>query len=209
MASRLSQLIEKSQIATTPVATTIPTAGSRLNLIQKEEIIPEIPKAVQIFPSVMQILTELQIDPLSLKEKPEEAIGVAWKTLSETFSKSASELQDFFQIQTKEPVSKEVGEKFKEIAAGGHILFSPISALFEGANKIPVLGSVSRLLSLPFVAVGEGGTKIVRKIIKNIAEQIMPNETKENITEGLEEIFALGSQLVLGKITHITTKKTV
>ena len=86
----------------------------------------------------------------------------------------------------------------------GHLAFTPISALFEGANEIPVLGSVSRLISLPFVAVGEGGSAISGKIVDELP---IPDKDKENIKQGVQEITALAAQLALGKITHIGGKK--
>lgn len=160
---------------------------------------PEIPKPVKLFPSTMEMLSELQIDPLSLKNNPLDAIGAAWDSLKENVSRSVP------QIAKQFTATQSAGEQLKGIAAIGHLVFSPISALFEGANKVPVLGSVSRLLSLPFIAAGEGAPKISDKIVDELP---IPEDQKPDIKEGLGEIFALGAQLAAGKIMAVGASKT-
>ena len=213
MASRLQQII-------TPETATIstPGTGSRLNLLLGKEVLPTIPEKetflAKTFPSTAEILEELKIAPLSLRANPKEAISSAWNTIKETIKQSAPKIlnlitKSFFPavgitgITTKEP-SKAIGEQLEATAAVGHLAFTPISALFEGANEIPVLGSVSRLISLPFVAVGEGGSAISGKIVDELP---IPDKDKENIKQGVQEITALAAQLALGKITHIGGKK--
>ena len=222
MASRLQQLIipEIKEIPEIPTKVSI-RGGSRLGLLKEPEIglgrkialgleeIPEPPKAIQKFPSTMNMLAELQIDPFSLKENPKEAVGSAWDSLKTSVSQSASRIyKQFTEHQT-------IGEQLKGVAAIGHLAFAPISAFFEGANKIPVLGSISRLISLPFVAAGEGGAKLSGDIVDKLPipdEQIdlETGETKypkQDIKEGVQEIVSLAAQLAVGKITHIATKK--
>ena len=215
MASRLQQLDTLSEEKTTAKQT-----GSRLNLLIGKEAPLAMPKRepflAKTFPSTAEILGELKIDPLSLKENPAETISSAWNTLKETVRQSAPKILNLITktifptigitgIPTKEP-SKVMGEQLEAAAAVGHLAFAPISALFEGANEIPVLGSVSRLISLPFVAVGEGASAISGKIVDELP---IPDKDKENIKQGVQEITALAAQLALGKITHIAEKKVV
>jgi len=80
-----------------------------------------------------------------------------------------------------------------------------MTAFFEGANKIPVLGSVSKLISLPFIVMGETGTKIGGEIVDKLP---ISDEKKNDIKRGVEEIFALGAQLAIGKVGSVGTKKT-
>src|SRR3990167_2140464 len=162
MASRLSQLLEKPQTTTT--TPTIPTSGSRLNLLTPTpQNIPEIPKSVQTFPSTMEMLAELQIDPLSLKENPKEAINSAWEALKNPVMEAGKDIKDLFTTATTRP--KIVGKELEIAADIGGIVFSPISALFEGANQVPILGSVSKLISLPFIAIGEAGANIADFVV--------------------------------------------
>lgn len=208
MASRLQQLLEKP---TAPVS----GGGSRLKFLTEEKPegvieVPEVPKTVREFPSTLEMLAELQIDPLSLKENPAEAIGAAWESLKGTVSESTSRIISQFTGK------RTVGEQLKGIAAVGHLAFAPISALFEGANKIPVLGSVSKLISLPFIATGEVAPKISDKIVDELPIPDTKIELatgkvtnpKQEIKEGLGEIFALAAQIAVGKVTHVSVKKS-
>ena len=201
MASRLRQLIEEKETEIRDIGEL--DVGSRLKFLSETgsslvSKIPEIPKPVQAFPSTMESLAELQIDPLSLKENPLEAFGAAWDSLKTTVTESASKIISQFTGH------RTAGEQLSGVAAVGHLVFSPITAFFEGANKIPVLGSVSKLISLPFIAVGEGATKVSDKIVDELP---IPKEQKPDIKEGLGEIFSLASQIALGKVTHIAEKK--
>src|SRR3990167_2248024 len=200
MASRLLQLLETNEKEKINVKS---LTGSRLSFLSETDRfaipeVPEIPKLVQAFPSTMEMLADLQIDPLSLKENPIEVLGAARDSLKTTVTESATKIISQFTGQ------RTVGEQLKGVAAVGHLVFSPITALFEGANKIPILGSVSKLISLPFIAVGEGATKVSDKIVDELP---IPDEQKLDIKEGLGEIFALASQIALGKVTHIAEKK--
>ena len=169
---------------------------------QEPTIEQTIPKSLDIFPSTIQTLSELQIDPLSLKSKPKEVLNKAWEALKSPVIEAGKDIKDLFTTATTRP--KIIGKELEIAADIGGIVFSPISALFEGANKIPVLGSVSKLISLPFIAAGEGGAKIGKEIVNKLP---ISDENKESINQGVQEIFSLGSQLVLGKIIHITEKK--
>jgi len=199
MSSRLSQLIEQPQIATTT-----PTSGSRLSLLTKnlpqQEIIPE---TVSVFPSTREMLAELKIDPLSLKAKPKEVLGAVWEALKHPILEAGKDIKDLFTTATTKP--KVIGKELEIVADIGGIVFSPISALFEGANKIPVLGSVSKLIGTAFIAAGEGANVISNKVIDELP---ISDEHKTDIREGVNEITALAAQLALGKITHIAKKKT-
>jgi len=202
MASRLQQII-------TPEKPIIPatTTGSRLNLLLGKEVLPMKKETFleRTFPSAKEILEEFKMDPLSLRENPKEAISSAWNSLKESVAQSAPKISKLFtEEKAKEISSKELGKELEAVSAFGHIVFAPISALFEGMNKVPVLGSVSRLISLPFVAGGEAASGISGEIVDELP---IPDKDKENIKQGIQEISALATQLVIGKITHIGTKK--
>ena len=202
MASRLQQII-------TPEKPIIPaaTTGSRLNLLLGKEVLPMKKETFleRTFPSTKEILEEFKMDPLSLRENPKEAISSAWNSLKESVAQSAPKISKLFtEEKAKEISSKELGKELEAVSAFGHIVFAPISALFEGMNKVPVLGSVSRLISLPFVAGGEAASGISGEIVDELP---IPDKDKENIKQGIQEISALATQLVIGKITHIGTKK--
>ena len=152
---------------------------------------------------------DLGIDPLSLKANPKKAIGDAWNVLKDSVVNEWKNIKD---VSTAEgdifnpdfSASKIVGGYAKTVAGAGGIVFSPLTALFEGAKSIPVLGTVSKLLSVPFSVVGEGVPHITDKIIDELP---ISEEAKKNLKPGIGEISALAGQLALGKITEIGTDK--
>lgn len=179
----------------------------------KREISLEQPTSLRSFPSTIEMLEELQIDPLSLKANPTKILSSAFNTLKETIKTSAPKIANLFKPQlpaigisgiTRRTPSEEIGEKLEATAAVAHLVFAPISALFEGANEVPVLGSVSRLISLPFVVLGEAGANLANNFVTGLP---ISQEAKDNIRPGMEEIFALAGQLAFGKASHIGQKK--
>lgn len=217
--------IKTSSVPSTSVSPTLIPRGSLYSKIQQmvskqitPEVleIPEVPVAVQKFPGTLETLTELQVDPLSLKggldllsvnplkanKKVLEIVKSSWETLKAPFIEATKDIKDLFTTATTRP--KIIGKELEIAADIGGIVFSPISALFEGANQIPILGSISKLISLPFIAIGEGGANLADFVVDKLP---IEDETKESIREGTREIFALAGQLALGKITHIADKK--
>lgn len=198
--------IFNTQVSTTPVSGKFSNIFSE-NIVPKTSI-PETPKVVSLYPGTLQTLSELQIDPLSLKSNPTKALNSAWDSIKGTISQEAQNIKELFTSLTpgkriaESPES--VGILLKTTAGAASVVFSPITSLFEGANQIPILGSISRLVSLPFEAVGETGVNIANKVVDKLP---IPNEAKEQIKPGMEEIFALAGQLALGKLTQIGDKK--
>lgn len=204
----MGAIYDKAQTFSTEVTPTLQKGSiyERAQAVTQQKIKPvtsiPVPKAVQMFPSTIEMLAELQIDPLSLRENPKEIISKVWEALKSPVIEAGRDIKDLFTTATTRP--KIIGKELEIVADIGGIIISPISALFEGANKIPVLGSVSRLLSLPFIATGGGLADVSGKIVDELP---IEDETKKDIKEGIQEIVAFAGQLVLGKITHISNKK--
>lgn len=142
-------------------------------------------------------------DPLNLKENiltdPRKAVDDVWNALKDPVLAEADAIRDLFESgndPTSLGTAKMAGAGLRAVAGAGSILFSPITALFEGANSIPVLGTVTKLISLPFQAVGEAGIGTANEIVAKLP---ISDEAKEQIAPGLGEIFALAGQLALGK----------
>jgi len=212
MASRLGQIQEVQNKTEIPQQT-----GSRLSValkdVPKQPIVPQQPKLVEKFPSTIKMLADLQIDPFSLKENPKEALKTTWNTLKDTLTQSAPKIANLFppvgitglsMSKEKKTPSEIIGKQLESGAAIGHLVFAPVSAFFEGANKIPVLGSASKLLSLPFLTMGETGTEVSNKIVDELP---IEEKSRENIRQGMNEIFALAGQLALGKVMKIGENK--
>lgn len=143
-------------------------------------------------PSTLPTLSELQIDPLSLKADPHKAIGDAWNSIKDTVLKEADSIKRVF---TEPTIAGKIGAGLSSAAGVVNTALSPISALFAGANDIPILGSVSRLLSLPFEVIGDSGKPIATKIVNTLP---ISQQSKDKLVDGVSEIVSLAGQLALG-----------
>jgi hypothetical protein len=168
-----------------------------------DNVIDTVSNVNSYAPQASSVLHELAIDPLSLKADPKKAINDAWEAIK-------SPVMDFLKtkqtILTQPPKSlaEDIGRNLHLTAAGAGVVFSPLSALFAAANDVPVLGSLSRLITLPFTAVGEGSTSLSNGIVDQLP---ISKEAKDQIKPGLGEIAALVSQIALGKVTQVGAKK--
>jgi hypothetical protein len=155
-----------------------------------------------LYPQSTEAVGKLVVDPLNLKANPKEAINNALNSLKEPL---AVEKEKITQLFTKSPtISSKVGKTLEVVAGGANILFSPLSALFSAAESIPVLGSVAKLITIPFSVAGETGVNLSNKVIDALP---ISKEVKNNIKQGVGEISALAAQLSLGKIAEVGFKK--
>lgn len=160
----------------------------------------------QIFPQTSKEVSQIRVDPLSLKADPKKAIGAAWDSLKGAVMLEADRLKKTIgvQLNPKSTGTERAASQLEEISSRAGLVFAPISALFSAANEIPVLGSVSKLITIPFTAVGEGATSISNGLIDKLP---ISKQAKEQLKPGVGEIFALASQLALGKISEVGSKK--
>lgn len=168
-------------------------------------------KALQQFPSTIESLAELQTDPLSLKaikDNPLNFVYSAGKAIKDIFVKEAESAANFVASFTSEgrPTSEKIGTGLELIGSSAGVVFSPITALFAGAKDIPILGSVARVIELPFVASGEAGAKAGEQLIDHLP---ISQEAKNKIKPGVQEIFALAGQIALGKAGEVVGKKVL
>lgn len=144
------------------------------------------------FPSTIKTLAELQIDPLSLKADPKKAISEGWNSIVQAMTQQLPEVSDHASA------SEKIGKFMEAVSGVANVAFSPISALFKGAEQVPVLGSVSRLISLPFSVMGDAGPDAAKVIVDKLP---ISQEAKNNVVNGVGEIFALAGQLAIGKLS--------
>lgn len=186
--------IQKGRTATTKVI------DNSSNAIKS--FLAEIPKR---FPETARGIKEIIDHPLSANASPKKALTDAWEAIKQPVIKEFK-LSAKSQFDPPKSIAGKVGLEAERLATAGAIIFSPISALFSAANNVPVIGTVSRAVSLPFLAVGEGATKVSNKIIDQLP---ISKEAKDQLKPGIGEIFALAGQLALGKITEIGAKKKI
>jgi hypothetical protein len=187
----------------------------------------EVPKLAQAssqkvpgledFGAFGEALKEFKVDPLSLKSKnldvsPEgkmtltkKGLNDAWSAIKEPIKAEWQNIKDSFSKESQSTLAGKYGADLKLISGAGNVVFSPISALFSIANDIPVLGSVSKLITLPFTALGQGATGAAMEIVDKLP---ISTKAKEQIAPGLGEVFALAAQLALGKYIDPIEKVT-
>lgn len=144
------------------------------------------------FSSTMSTVSELALDPLSLKANPKKAISDYWHGIKDTVVKAGVDWANVFdKNKTK---SEKLASGLSATAGTIGAVISPITSLFASANDIPVVGTVSRLISLPFEIVGDAGHDLAYPVVASLP---ISKQAKRNIVDGVGEIFSLAGQFAL------------
>lgn len=151
-------------------------------------------------------------DPLSLnyvlKTNPKQWI----KPVLGAISNLPTEATDWFKQFEKnwqsfgkgKTLSKKIGNSLTTVASEANTAFEPITTLFNAASNIPAIGSVVKLITLPFTAIGDATPMISNQIIDRLP---LSQQAKNDIKPGVGEILSLAAQLALGKATEIDATK--
>jgi hypothetical protein len=175
-----------------PTAGQFPISVPPLSFEQKAGAI-----ATHFFPSTLQTLSELQLDPLSLKADPRQALTDRAKSIYTTI---AGEGQNIKNIFTEPTIAGKVGAGLQSLAGVVNVALSPITSLFTAANDIPVLGSLSRLIGVAFGVLGETGHVEAKAIVDKIPG--LSPDAKTKIADGFGAILGLANQFAVGGITE-------
>ena len=154
----------------------------------------------KFFPGVLKTLSELQLDPLNLKASPLNYFKDYAKSIAQTV---ISEGENIKQAFTGSTPSAKVGGAMSSVAGGAGVLFSPVTAFFSAVQDVPVLGSVAKLLTLPLSGLSEGGAVEGKAIADKLP---LPQESKDNIANGLGQILGLANMFAAGDITEAMAK---
>lgn len=175
---------------------------------------------MQNMPSTMKSLNELQTNPLSLQPAPQPTGALGYlkqafaptvaiaKNIKNSFVSAYQSLKETKALDVPNPDNAKLFGSFLSTAAktvGAAI--SPITAVFQVANDIPVVGTASRLLSLPFNAIGDVTPELVGAAVDKIPNEIMSPHAKEVVKPGLQEIITLAAQLAAGKAVDLAGEK--
>lgn len=167
----------------------------------KENLLPAFQEQLQ---GTGDIVQQIKQDPLNIKKATpnpvtatKQVVSAMWNAVKEPVIQEGERLKNYFDtLNTKGNTAARVGAGTQALTGVANIAFSPITALFEGANQMPVLGTVSRAITIPFSMVGEAGANLAKPVIDQLP---ISQEAKDQITPGVQEIFALAGQLLLGK----------
>lgn len=170
-------------------------------------------RIAKIYPTTNKLFQDLGSDPLTLKANPSEAVDAFVKSIKEPLNEEKKRINKLITVYSKmkpkeilnplnNPMldfnSERQGAKLEVLTGGANVVFSPLTGLFAAAEKIPVLGTLSKAISLPFSALGESASGVSGKLVDVLP---IPQETKNHIKGGIQEISALAAQIWLGKVT--------
>lgn len=162
--------------------------------------LPAAPAAVINFPSTMSGLAELQLDPLSLQSNPTKALSDAMDTVNKSAVQAGTDLRSAFNAYTQpSSLSTKIGTTAKAAASTAGFLLSPISAFFQAANDVPVIGTISKLITLPFNVVGDAAPHVSNALIDKLP---ISDSAKAALKPGIGQIFALAAQIELGEVVE-------
>ena len=145
------------------------------------------------FVQTTQQVKDLGIDPLNFKSDPKKAISDAWDSIKNSVTDEKKRIETFF---TAKSTPAKVSTGLQTVTGAANVLFSPITALFNAANDVPVLGTATKLITLPFTVASEGAVTVSNRIINELP---ISNQAKDQIRPGINELSALVAQVALGK----------
>lgn len=153
----------------------------------------------EVIPATIQSLTELKDNPLSIPDT--KTVGEYGKklfddTIMQIHNTNLKEIENVKKLFT-EPgdVSTKIGQGIKTLTGGASVLLAPISALFSAANDVPVLGTLSRIATLPFSIGGDVGRNVFNESLNNLP---ITDTAKNNLRESVDEAGSLAGQIVVG-----------
>lgn len=139
-----------------------------------------------------------------------DAAGEIDKGVGDTFTnlaQAAADVVSSFQSEGR-PAPEKVANVAKLIAASANTLFSPITATFQMADKVPVLQEAAAIMGLPFQLAGAGGQFGIEKLVN-----ILPisSDAKNALAEPLGNLGALAAQIGVGEsyLKQEVTKQAV
>lgn len=169
----------------------------------------------QILPGTVQTLKDIKSDPLNIKNSavksindvsslgpliiPKKALSEAWNVIKGAVSDEGQRIKELIDSRPKNgqfDLAKAIGSDLRASTGAANVVFSPLTALFNGANKVPILGTVSKIITLPFQAAGESAAGLGNAIVNKLP---ISQEAKDKIKPGVQEIFSLAAQIGLGK----------
>lgn len=160
-------------------------------------------KALQFFPSTMQSIAEFGMDPFDLKADPSKTISDYWNGIKAQVTAEEQNIADVFAARNP---AERTGGILKSVA-GLTAVISPITSLFAAGNDIPILGTATKLLMLPFEVMGDAGKPDAQGIVNAlVAKKIISQDTGNKIVDGLGQIIGLAGQFAVGGAAESITK---
>jgi hypothetical protein len=103
------------------------------------------------------------------------------------------------------PLAERIAKPLETLGASAGVVFSPITAAFQAAEKLPVLKTAADIINLPFLATGKIGQFAADKFV-----DVLPisKQSKDILRPAFEEVGSLAGQIALGgKVMDLIAKK--
>lgn len=153
----------------------------------------------EMFASTVASVKDIVMNPLNVYNSPKEFAATLYdSTIKEVYHTDKDEIQRvknlFSDIGNKSKLTT-VEQGIKATTGAANVLFTPISAFFGAVNSIPLVGTVSKLVTLPFSLGADVG-----KVAFGKALDVMPvsQEVKTKLKDAVEEVGSLAGMLVVG-----------
>lgn len=156
-----------------------------------------------IAPGTSEYFNNLGTDPLHFNKKLDlnKVIPDGINSIKNMFKTEWPKVSEYLKgykpigINLPPTTTKDVKKQGEAFTGAANIGFSLVSALFEQADKVPILGAITSLITLPLTVSGEAVTATSNKVIESLPLQ---KQDKENLKAGITPLLALAAQIYVG-----------
>lgn len=122
------------------------------------------------------------------------AIGAAGGAIGQAFTGLGKNVGELISPK-QETVAERTANLLYSVGSVAQVIFSPISAAFSAAEKLPVLKEAADVISAPFAITGTVGNFAAEKFV-----DVLPidNASKDILKPAFGEVGALAGQILLG-----------
>lgn len=149
-------------------------------------------------PELTQSLADLQTNPLALGSSLKQIVETPYTDVMTASNAFNDTVKNFITgIKSGAPASQDVsnGLQAATTLAGGAL--TPITTWFNVANKIPIVGDITKLLfNVPFSALGDASGDVGVGALKALP---ISDEAKANLEPGIRAVSTLAGQIIAGK----------
>jgi len=103
------------------------------------------------------------------------------------------------------PLAEKIAKPLETLGASASVVFSPLTAAFQAAEKLPILKPAADIINLPWMAIGKVGEFATDKFV-----DVLPinKQSKDILRPAFEEAGSLAAQIALGgKVMDLIAKK--
>jgi hypothetical protein len=158
--------------------------------------------AIKNYGGTMQAIADLQTNPLSLHSSFKDIVTTPFKDMTEASDRFNETLGATIKgFQNHEGAASNLNHVLETATALGGSALSPITSIFNAASKLPVAGTVIKLLfNVPFALIGDTAGDSGVLALKSLQNSgVIAADTAEKLEPGVRDFSALVGQIAAGK----------